>query len=129
MCFWVLMKRYNIENCNMKEFHLKKVQYEMKAICSSVNWKESNMRRKSARQNSDAWKKCSMVMMNCFGVMVDIQKTISLISSQHNCQRFSSFANLPHPASRIWTCAERGPRICWMKLYITNNHYAGVSLM
>ena len=47
------------------------------------------MRRKSARQNNENWKKCNM-MMNCFWVMVDRRKAISLISSQHNCQRFSA---------------------------------------
>ena len=40
-----------------------------------------------------------------------------------------SIANLPHPAIRIWTCAEPGSRICWMKFYITNNQYAGVPQM
>ena len=48
------------------------------------------MRRKSARQNNENWKKCNMMMMNCFWVMVDRRKAISLISSQHNCQRFSA---------------------------------------
>ena len=84
------------------------------------------MRRKSARQNSETWKKCNMMMMNWFWVTVDRRKWISLVYSQHNCQIFSPFANLQHPAIRIWTCAEPGHRICWMKLYITNNHYAGV---
>ena len=84
------------------------------------------MQRKNARQNSETWKKCNMMMMNCFWVTVDRRKGISLISNQHNCQRFSPFANLQYPASRIWTCAEPGYRSCWMKLYITNNHYAGV---
>ena len=116
----------------MKECHLEKVQYEIKALCSSVNWKECNIwnvRRQSAKQNSETWKKCNMMMMNSFWVMVDRRKAISLISRQHNCQRFSPFANLPHPASRIWTFAEPGSRTCWIKLYITNNHFAGVPQM
>ena len=116
----------------MKESHLEKVQYEMKSLCSSVNWKEFNIwnvRRKGARQISETWKKCNMMVMNSFWVMVDRRKAINHISKQHNCQRFSPFANLPHSASRIWTCAEPGSRICWIKLYITNNHYTGVPQM
>ena len=113
----------------MKDCHLSKVQYEMKAIRNSVNLEECNIwsvRRKSARKYSETWKKCNMMMMNCFWVTVDRRKAISLISGQHSCQRFSPFAYLQYPASRIWTFVEPRSRSCWMTLYITNDHFAGV---
>ena len=34
-----------------------------------------------------------------------------------------TIANLRHTASRIWTCADLEFRLCWIKLYSSDNHY------
>ena len=34
-----------------------------------------------------------------------------------------TISNPRHAASRIWTCAEREFRLCWMKLCSSDNHY------
>ena len=62
-----------------------------------------------------------MMMMNCFCGMVGRPNTFSLIFSQDHRQR--TIANLQHAAIRIWTCAERKFRLCWMMLCSSDSHY------
>ena len=50
----------------------------------------------------------SIMMMNCFCGMVDLQNAFSLISSWDHCQRSS-------PSTRIWTCARPEFRLSWMQ--------------
>ena len=58
-----------------------------------------------------------MMMMNCFCGMVDRRKAFSSSLSS------SRDPNLRHAASRVWTCAEPGFRLSWMKLCSSDNHY------
>ena len=58
-----------------------------------------------------------MMMMNCFCGMFDRRKAFSSSLSS------SRDPNLRHAANRVWTCAEPGFRLSWMKLSNIDNHY------
>ena len=62
-----------------------------------------------------------MMMMDYLCGMVDRLKTFSLISSRDNWEILTT-SNLRHPTSRIWTCAEPEFRLCWIKLWSSDNH-------
>ena len=95
-----------------------------------ATWKYDDIFFSTYRRNIDIeWMLITRVALVGFAeifVTVDRRKAISLISGQHSCQRFSPFPNLQYPASRIWTFVEPRSRSCWMTLYITNDHFAGV---
>ena len=54
--------------------------------------------------------------------MVDQRKVFNLISSRDHCLVFT-MADLRYAASRIWICVEPELGLCWIKLYLSDNHY------
>ena len=60
--------------------------------------------------------------MYCFCGMVDRRKTLSFFSSQDHCQKFLTYPNLWHAASRFCTWAEPKLKFWWIKLYSSNNY-------
>ena len=63
---------------------------------------------------------------NYFYGMVDWRKTFSLIS--RSLSEILTVANLRHAASSIWTWTEPVFRLCWIKLYSSDNHYTTAPL-
>ena len=50
------------------------------------------------------------------------------LSARTIVREILTIANLRHTASRIWTCAELEFRLCWIKVYGSDNHYTTVPL-
>ena len=64
------------------------------------------------------WYLTGWMMMNCFCRMADRRKVSKILT----------IGNLRHAASRIWTCLESEFRLCWTKLYSSDDHHKMVPL-
>ena len=63
-----------------------------------------------------------MMMMNCFCGIVNRRK-VEPYFQPGPLSEILTIANLWHAAIRIWTSAEPGFRLWWMKLCNSHNHY------
>ena len=61
----------------------------------------------------------TMMMMNCFCRMVEWWKAFGLIFSSNHCQRFSPL----QISDKQWAAFEPELRLCWMKLWSSDNYY------
>ena len=67
-----------------------------------------------------------MIMMNWFCGMVDWHEGLSFISSWDHCY-ILTIRNLQQVPSWILTCLKPEFRLCWRKLYSSDNQYTMVS--
>ena len=58
---------------------------------------------------------------NCFCRMVDQQKVFMPYSQPESLPEILTITNLWHAMSRVWTCTESEFRLCWMKLWSSDN--------
>ena len=68
-----------------------------------------------------------IMMMTCFCGMVDRRKVLPYFQPRP-VSKIPTIANLWHPVSRVWTCAEPGLRPWWMRLCSSDNQYTTVQL-